>query len=232
MDALQPAHGGGRFSGFVTRLSADGTALRYSTYLSGAQLCGFSGCDTGDASDIAVDSLGFAYVTGNATPGLPGATSGAFPSPNPSSWGPFIVKLDTAQRGAASLIFATYVSAGGFSDRADAIAVDPSFNTYITGQTSGPFPTTPDSVTPVPMGNGDAFVAKVNPSGTSLVHGTYLGGNGTDFGRGIAVDAEGNLYVADQTDSRDFPAIGAYQPAYGGGLRDAFVAVIGRPTFC
>jgi hypothetical protein len=75
-------------------------------------------------------------------------------------------------------------------------------------------------------GNTDAFVAKLNPSGSALVYSTYLGGSGVDGGGGIAVDSAGNAYISGTTSSIDFPTVNPLQPAYGGGDRDAFVAKI------
>src|SRR5262249_15830312 len=70
----------------------------------------------------------------------------------------------------------------------------------------------------------DAFVAKIDPSGSTLVYSTYFGGSGDDRGAGIAVDASGQAYVVGRTNSSDLPTTaGAYQPAYGGG-GDSFVA--------
>ena len=64
----------------------------------------------------------------------------------------------------------------------------------------------------------DAFVTKLNPTGTALVYSTYLGGTDSDIGYGIAVDTDGNAYVTGETDSIDFPTTpGAYQTTYGGG---------------
>src|SRR5712671_3068602 len=69
----------------------------------------------------------------------------------------------------------------------------------------------------------DAFVTKFNSAG-SLLYSTYLGGRGTDYARGIAVDAAGNAYVTGYAGSTDFPTTaGAYQPAFTGGAGDAFV---------
>src|ERR1019366_175511 len=75
---------------------------------------------------------------------------------------------------------------------------------------------------------GDAFVAKLSPTGSALVYSTYLGGSGNDQGTGIAVDSFGNAYVTGFTASRNFPTMNPLQPAQGdGGLfGDAFVAKI------
>lgn len=93
----------------------------------------------------------------------------------------------------------------------------------MTGSTtSADFPTS-SPVQGTYSGGGDAFVAKVNSSGSSLVYSTYLGGTGSDEGRGIAVDTSSESVVSGFTDSTDFPTYSAFQPFYGGGAGDAFV---------
>ena len=72
-------------------------------------------------------------------------------------------------------------------------------------------------------GSNDAFITKLSAAGDSLVYSTFLGDEGADFGRAIAVDAAGNAYVTGYTDSDDFPAVNPFQPAYAGNT-DAFVA--------
>jgi hypothetical protein len=75
-------------------------------------------------------------------------------------------------------------------------------------------------------GGHDAFVAKVNPSGTGLVYAGFLGGSNGDGGKGIAVDAAGNAYVTGWTlDSSNFPAVVGPDTSYNGG-DDAFVAKV------
>ncbi|MFF2090574.1 SBBP repeat-containing protein [Paenibacillus sp. NPDC058174] len=197
---------------FVTKLNQTGTGLLYSTYLGGSSL------DSG--SGIAVDHSGYAYVTGftlsadfPTTPGVIG------PVLSGTSDG-FVTKLGPDGN---FLVYSTYLGGSG-SDDGIAIAVDDSGNAYITGQTdSADFPTTPGSFMPtnsatVPIG----FVTKLNATGTALVYSTYLGGNGTTNGNGIAVDTAGNAFVAGQTVARNFPTTpGAYQITLAGGI-DAF----------
>ncbi|HYR85733.1 MAG TPA: SBBP repeat-containing protein [Terriglobia bacterium] len=77
---------------------------------------------------------------------------------------------------------------------------------------------------PALKGPWDAFVTKINSSGTGLVYSTYLGGTGSDWGAGLAVDAAGNAYVAGRTDSPDFPTANAFQNAFHGGTFDGFLA--------
>lgn len=111
---------------------------------------------------------------------------------------------------------------GSSADRSYAITADSNGNTYLTGRTTS---TTlyPDigGLDPTYHGYGDAFVAKVNAAGTSLVYCGYIGGANEDIGNDIAVDSAGNAYVIGQTNSPDLPA----STTYGGGY-DAFVAKV------
>jgi hypothetical protein len=96
---------------------------------------------------------------------------------------------------------------------------------YLTGYTvSTDFPTQ-DPLQPNNAGLTDAFVAKINPSGSALVYSTYLGGSAEDFGYGIAVDGSGNVYLTGDTSSTDFPTQDPLQPNNAGG-DDAFVTKI------
>src|SRR5437867_5147906 len=124
-----------------------------------------------------------------------------------------------------TIALATYVGGAG-TDQAFAIAIDASANVYLTGNTSSAdFPTTLSAFQPTPQGGSDAFVVKLNSAFTARTYSTYLGGTtGDDAGRGIAVDATGNVYVTGFTASTDFPTTpGAFQTAFGGGGLDAFV---------
>jgi hypothetical protein len=90
---------------------------------------------------------------------------------------------------------------------------------------SDDFPTTPGAVQPTFAGDADAFVTKLDPTGTALVYSTYLGSGGQEWADDVAIDARGNAYVIGTTRSTDFPTTpGAFQPAPGGGPYDAFVA--------
>src|SRR3989475_8604880 len=119
------------------------------------------------------------------------------------------------------LAYSTYLGGTG-GDQGSGIAVDVAGNAYVTGSTgSSDFPRTAGAVG---GGGVDAFVTKLNPTGTALVYSTYLGGSGGDEGRGIAVDVAGNAYVTGSTGSTDFPTTaGAVQTTIGGFV-DAFVA--------
>ncbi|HZT60121.1 MAG TPA: SBBP repeat-containing protein, partial [Pyrinomonadaceae bacterium] len=123
------------------------------------------------------------------------------------------------------LAYSTYLGGSG-SDAGLGIAVDSSGDAYVTGNTlSTNFPL----ANPVQNKNAggslgmDAFVTKLNASGSALIYSTYLGGNGDDQGNGIALDSSGNAYVAGNTASTDFPTVNAFQKNFGGGTSDAFV---------
>ena len=212
--AFQPAFSGG-YDVFVTKLDPAGSALVYSTYVGGTRF--------DEANGIAVDAGGNAYVTGlTDSTDLP-TTPGVFqPTLSGSSEDAFVTKLDPT---GSALVYSTYLG-GAFIDSGSGIAVDANGNAYVAGWTdSHNFPTTPGAFQPIKLSVGaDAFVTKLNPAGTGLVYSTYLGGDGTDTGEGIAVDADGNAYVTGTTGSTNFPTtLGAVQPAFRGGFGDAFV---------
>jgi len=123
----------------------------------------------------------------------------------------------------SALLYSTYLGGSGngavpaLGDVAQAIAVDPSGYAYLTGYTaSANFPTTTDAFQPTFAGSShssNAFVTKLNPTGTAPVYSTYLGGAGSgDVGNAIAIDGSGNAYVAGNTGSVNFPVTpGAFQ---------------------
>ena len=129
------------------------------------------------------------------------------------------------------LVYSTYLGGSGF-EWGFGIAVDAEGNAYLTGSTrSVDFPTA-NALQPTFGGGedffGDAFVAKLNPTGSALLYSTYLGGSVSEWGSGIAVDAEGNAYVTGVTSSADFPIVNPLQPTLAGDT-DAFVAKL-NPT--
>ena len=115
-----------------------------------------------------------------------------------------------------SLVYSALIGGGGFEEGRD-IAVDNDGNVYLTGSTLSPdFPNAgapQDTYGGTTGGNfGDAFIAKLNPAGDTLLYMTYLGGSGADIGDAITVDAQGNVYVTGMTESTNFPTTSsAYQ---------------------
>jgi hypothetical protein len=122
------------------------------------------------------------------------------------------------------LVYSTYLG-GSDGERGSDVAVDADGNAYVTGHTfSLDFPTTRGALQREQRGASDAFVSKLDRSGSVLLYSTYLGGSASDFAQGIAVDRRGHAYVTGSTDSADFPVTGeALQPVLRGGS-DAFVA--------
>jgi hypothetical protein len=118
--------------------------------------------------------------------------------------------------------YSTYLG-GASNDQGLGIVVDASGNAYVTGSTiSSDFPVSATAVQNARGGVTDVFVAKLDPTGTTLLYSTYLGGSGDDAGNAIAVDLLGNAYVAGTTNSNNFPVLGAFQPTTRG-ANEAFV---------
>ncbi|MGK0172631.1 MAG: hypothetical protein ACI9W2_004370, partial [Gammaproteobacteria bacterium] len=122
------------------------------------------------------------------------------------------------------LDFSTYLGGGGSEDGLDnmGVALDAQGNIYVAGTTdSADFPTTGD-IQDQFAGTIDAFVAKLDPSGSQLIFATYIGGSSVDSGQAITLDAAGNIYIGGFTDSVDFPIVAPLQAAIGGEF-DGFV---------
>jgi hypothetical protein len=212
VNPFQAVNAGGGSTAFVTKLNAGGSGLIYSSYLGGSSF------DQGHA--IAVDTTGNAYVTGNTW-------STDFPTVNPlqaahgGNTDAFVTKVNTT---GSAPVYSTYLG-GISSEEGHGIAVDTAGNAYVTGQTwSTDFPT----VNPLQGAFGgitDVFVTKINPAGSAPVYSTYLGGNGQEIGRGIAVDAAGNVFVTGHTSSTNFPTVTPLQSLFAGFV-DAFVAKV------
>lgn len=209
--AFQPTSSGGvEADAFVTKLSADGSTLQYSTYLGGTH--------NEVPRGLAVDPDGNAYVGGTTF-------SGDFPTTHsslPRGFGDelFVSKLNAL---GSSLVYST-IFGGDSTDFGDDLAIDASRNAYITGATfSSNFPTTLGAFQPAKAGDFDVFVSKLSADGSSLIYSTHLGGSGTDGNPDLALDASGNAYVTGRTHSLNFPTANALQGANAGGA-DAFIS--------
>ncbi len=209
-NAFQPTKGGGA-DVFVAKLDPAGANLIYSTYLGG------SGNDEG--LGIAVDRQENAYVTGvTDSPNFP-VTPGAFQTTLAGGADAFVAKLDPG----GGLVYCTYLG-GSADDRGHAIAVDPVGSAYITGSTRstnfpvrrrGPWWWPWRRALQPTYGGGwnDAFVTKLDPTGSALVYSTYLGGSGSDSGRGIGLCGDYWPHITGVTDSPNFPTTAnAFQP--------------------
>jgi len=199
--------------GFVTKLDSDGQLL-WSAYLGGVA------ADMGE--EIAVDQQGAAFVTGYTE-------SGDFPSANgfDASLGgakdAYVAKISSA----GQLLWSTYLGGSGDNEWGYRIMTDASGSVVAVGVTSSSdFPTSNGFDTTYNNSDGgfDAFVTKIGSSG-QLLWSTYLGGSGTEYGSGVAFDANDNVVVAGETSSTDFPTNEAFDSALDS-FGDAFVAVI------
>jgi Beta-propeller repeat len=198
--------------------------LEYSTFLGGF------GNQIGEA--IAVDATGHAYVTGfTQSPTFP-TTPGAFDRTGATGQilDAFVSKLNPT---GTALVYSTFLGGSNFEWGRD-IAVDAAGNAYIAGQTkSSNFPTTSgafdrtfnvDTCPRCGIDQYDAFLTKLNPSGSALVYSTFLGGFGIDDGMFLALDGAGQVYLAGETASSNFPTTaGAFDTTANGGS-DVYVA--------
>ncbi|MHB8857268.1 MAG: DUF7948 domain-containing protein [Bellilinea sp.] len=201
---------------FVAALTSDGSALRYSTYLGSNQ--------DEEGEEIAVDANGVLHLTG-------WTTSSGFPTGNgfdttfgggtcngePCSDG-FLVSIDPSLNGTSSLRYGTFLG-GNNMDKAVDLALDSAGEVHLTGYTrSSDYPVlTPWQTSRA--GNRDAFLTKINTSlsgSASLRYSTFLGGADNDRGAGVAVDAEGRVYLTGLTRSDNFPLASPLQAARSG----------------
>jgi uncharacterized protein (TIGR03437 family) len=177
---------------------------------------------------IAVDSSNNAYVAGWTPSGWYVGTAPSFQK----SYGggrtdAFVVKVNAAGN---ALLYSTYLGGSG-DDSALAIAVDSTGSAYVAGATSSPnFPAV-DAAQPRLGGNDDAWVAKLNSSGTALVYSTYLGGGGADNAAALAIDASGAVYLTGNTSSADFPLAAPIIDELLG-TTNIFAAKLGGGTGC
>jgi hypothetical protein len=213
----------GNDDGFIVKLNPTATAYLLVSYIGG------SGPDL--ATGVALDGSGNIYISGQTLStdlpvvnalqskcGTDGTCNGglddAFMAGVPASLGAYT--------------YLTYYGGSGIDD-AIAIAVDPTGNAYVTGQTqSSDFPVVAPFQGKFPTGaQQNAFAVVLNPSGSAATYSTYLGGTGADTGDGVAIDSStpANIYVTGQTTSTDFPTVNPTQAALSGSS-DAFVTVL------
>jgi hypothetical protein len=175
------------------------------------------GSDTDTASAVAVDGLGYTYVTGQTYSGNFNVVGGIIQGSKSGDSDAFVTKLGTG----GNIVFSTYLG-GGDNDAGNGIAVDAS-GVYVSGQThSDDFPLQ-QPYQYEKKADANIFVTKLSPSGNRLVYSTYLGGSGGENGGAIAIDASQSAYVAGFTTSSDFPATNGYE-YYTGAAVSGFVA--------
>lgn len=201
---------------FVTKFNAAGSALLYSTFLGGTAV--------NSANAITVTPEGVAFVTGStASTDFP-VSSGAFTPTYPGgTTSAFAVQLNEAGSG---INWGTYLGGTGTDEGRD-IAFDSLGNAYVTGSTaSADFPTTAFAFSRTFSGAQDAFVTKLNATGSALVYSTYLGGSDNDIGASIAVDSTHTAYVLGTTQSPDFPTVAGAVQSKLNGASDLFFTMV------
>ncbi len=198
---------------FVAKLDPSGSSVVYLTFIGGSLY------ETG--TGIAVDAAGCVYVAGDSTgsPDFP-TSVGAYKTSPSGGDEPFLVKLDA---NGSTLLYATFLG-GSDSDYCSGLAIDSLGHAFVLGHTlSTDFSTTAGSFQPL-FGGGltDAYLIKMNTSGSALEYSTFLGGSGSDTGQNVIVDNVGNAFCVGDTTSPDFPTVNAYQPTFAGS-DDGFV---------
>jgi hypothetical protein len=216
VNAYQATFGGGTCGDepcddfFVTQLSADGSAILYSTFLGGNE--------EDDGLGVAVDANSYIYTVGVVeSTGMP--VMNPYQAAKSAGEDAYLAVLDPAQSGGASLLYASYFG-GDDTDTAYRVRVSSSGHAYVVGYTkSDDFPTL-NPYQAGRAGNRDVFVAKVDPiagGSASLLYSTYLGGSSVDRGLDLALAASDQVYVTGKTSSSNFPTANAYDSTYNGG---------------
>lgn len=224
--AFQPSLPGRR-SATLTKLSPNGDALVFSTFLGG---------NCWDAAvSVGVDTNGQAVVAG-ITWSMDFPTVIAFQDTKQGICDVFVTKFTSNGSG---LIYSTYLGGGGAPqpagcnggdpdhDKPHKIVVDRNGCAYVTGSTMNDFPVV-NAFQPNKPGGWDAFIAKFDPNG-ALLYSSYLGGSGDDYGGGIAVDSSGVVSLCGNTSSSNFPLQDALQPQKNGNW-DAYITKLNLNT--
>jgi hypothetical protein len=217
-NAFQPAKRSGS-DAFISKLTFNGNALSFSSFLGGD--------DLDWAFAVSTDAADNVYVAGATNSTNFPATAGSFQRALAGTVDGFVTKITPPGMGPSAIEYATYLGGSGF-DKCNALALDDAGNAYVTGLTdSQNFPSSAGTIQTARGGASDAFIAKFNTTGSALVYSTYLGGNSTDWGSGLSVDTAGQAYVTGSTSSSNFPVVpaSAFQPALAGNS-DAFIAKV------
>jgi hypothetical protein len=211
LNSFQPALRGSSDL-WMARLDASGS-LVYSTY--------YGGSSFENGSAIVVSASGDAYVAGSTgSLDLPSAT-GFQPENRGGFADGFVLKI--RPDGTAPL-WASYLGGNG-EDHIGDLALDSADHLVLVGKTdSTDFPVAAATQGTFAGGFADGFITRFSPDGSNLVFSTYLGGSSIDVVTGVEVDEGGAIHVAGSTGSFNFPTVAAFQPFYGGGFADGFIA--------
>ncbi|MDQ6701294.1 MAG: SBBP repeat-containing protein [Acidobacteriota bacterium] len=209
--AFQNGNAGG-IDGFLLRVNPNTNQLIFSTY--------FGGSGEDRVLAMSLDPSGNAYITGGTSSTDLQTNQAAFQRQNAGGVDAFVAKFDPQ----GNALLGTYLG-GAADDRGYGITTDSAGNIFLTGSTdSNNFPLS-GAGQGTRQGKTDAFVTKMDRTGSTLQFSTYLGGSENDIAQAIALDPGGNIYVAGSTASGDFPIVnGSYQTNNAGGDTDMFVS--------
>jgi hypothetical protein len=208
-NAWQPEIGGD-WDAFVSKLSADGTELVYSTYLGGSFI--------EHGNDIAIDSSGGIYVTGSTwSNDFP--TVNAIQTTHGGDIDEFIFKFTPD---GSEVSYSTYLGGSG-REQGLGITVSQSGDAYVTGDTTSiNFPVV-NALQSSLQGIVDAFVARLSAEGNTLIYSTYLGGASIEVGQGIVLGSGDHAFITGSTASPDFPIVNGVQPVMSSPESEAFI---------
>jgi len=201
----------GQYDAFLAKFVADGTSLIYSTFL--------GGMNTDIAGNVAIDQSGNAYITGITYSSTDFPLHNAYDGTFNGNIDVFVTKFVPSGN---DLAYSTYIG-GSSMDASYGIAVVDDGRVYITGAvSSSDFPTV-NAYDSIYNGVRDIFVTEISALGNVLNYSTFIGGTGREESHGMAIDKDGNIFLAGYTESLDFPAFDAYDDSCSG-IRDAFAA--------
>ncbi len=221
-DDLQPTHSSFVGDAFVAKYSPSGDRM--------LAFC-FGSNDRDAARAVHADAAGHLYINGHTRSDTFPVTPGAFQTErigNLRGYDAFVIKIDPTTM---TSVFGTFVG-GSDSDFSQASVLAPDGSLYVVGETeSQDFPTTEGALQTSFSGEpgiisnvSDGFVFRLNPSGSSLVFSTYLGGVGPDDIDDIVLSESGDIFLAGSTASADFPVFAAVQPEKGAAFSREFIS--------
>ena len=200
---------------FIAKLNFSATSLIYATYLGGS--------DADYPYGIAVDSFGNAYISGTTASSDFPISMNAYRSKYHGNYDAFVSKINPT----GSILLYSLVISGSNYDYGRGIVLDKSCNAYVTGSTgSYNFPVTSGAYQSTIKGLGNAFVSKINPTGSNLLYSTFIGGSDYDYSYSIALDSSNNVYIAGGTSSLDYPITTQVFQANHKGKNDSFLTKI------
>jgi len=214
------SYNGGSYDVYVVKLSPNGANLLFATYIGGSSTDFVSQI----ALDPATNDIIISGMTGGG--GFP-TTAGAYQTVY--AGGLYDIYCTRFNNAGNNLVFSTLIG-GISSEQGTSLSLDAGGNIWITGYSPGDFPVTAGAYQVVAAGGYDAVVCKLNPSGSSLLYATYVGGSGDDRANGIKADNSGNVYIKGMTTGA-FPVVtGSYDLSFNGGANDLFMSKLNPVT--